>query len=267
MKRALSFTIAASLCACLFAFDAEVTSLSGKAQFSLNGTSWSAISVGTKIPQGAAIQTGFKSELALKLKGTELKLEPMTRITLDELSEKGNKDNAVVSMKIGGLTSNVKKLEDRRAGFTVKGPAATASVRGTVLSEECGYNKDTVSAIESTTMVWPSSSNEAADARLGDEDSDSDDGNASAAKGAVAIAPGQISSVNSDNGQRSPQSHAVAQASDMGGASSRAAMQEGVSPGGPGGMGGPGGLGPLDFGSGSSNSSVGRLNVIVDFED
>lgn len=212
MKKAILTGILAGFCACLFALDAEVIGLNGKAQISTNGTSWSPIAVGNRIPQGAIIQTGFKSELKLKVKGSEITLDPMTRITIDELSEKDNRDNTVVSMKIGGLTSNVKKVEDRRAGFTVKGPAATASVRGTILSEEVGYNRDTVKAIENTTMVWPSSAN-------GDGEGDS------ANSAARAIAPGQKSSVDSNGGQSSPQSLASQDANLAGAAASAAAME------------------------------------------
>ncbi len=221
MKKTFIFALLFAACAALFALDAEVIGLEGKAQYSTNGTVWSPIAVGNKLPQGATIQTGFKSSLKLKVKGSQITLDPMTRIKLDELSEKGDKDNTVVSMKIGGLTSNVKKLEDRRAGFTVKGPAATASVRGTVLREECGYNKDTVTAIENTTLVWPSSSS-------ADADAESD----SAASGASAVAAGQVSSVDANGGHKAPQSSAAESAYGLGGAVASAAAAESVSSGG-----------------------------------
>lgn len=222
MKRQILFGITLLACACLFALDAEVISLEGKAQVSSNGTSWSPLAVGSKVSQGSEIQTGFKSQLKLKVKGSVVTLNAMTRIKVDQLSEKGGVDNTVVSMKIGSLTSNVKKVEDRRAGFTVKGPAATASVRGTVLSEEVCYNRDTVTAIENTTMVWPSSQN-------GGSDEDSSE---PAQVSARAIAPGQISSVNNAGGERTPQSNAAESAYGMGGAVATAAAAESVSSGG-----------------------------------
>lgn len=217
MKKFILFGITVFACACLFALDAEVTALEGKAQVSTNGTTWTPLAVGNKISQGATIQTGFKSQLKLKVKGSEITLDAMTRIKVDQLSEQGNVDNTVVSMKIGSLTSNVKKVEDRRAGFTVKGPAATASVRGTIVSEEVGYNRDTVSAIENTTMVWPSSANDEGDAS----------GEAPAAA-ARAIAPGQKASVDNHGGERAPQSHASLAAFDLGGAPESAAAAEAV---------------------------------------
>lgn len=221
MKKIIFIAITIAACACAFALDAEVTALEGKAQVSTNGTTWAPLTVGSRVSQGSTIQTGFKSQLKLKVKGSEITLDPMTRIKVDQLSEQGNLDNTVVSMQIGSLTSNVKKIEDRRAGFTVKGPAATASVRGTIVSEEVGYNRDTVSAIEHTTMVWPSSANGGDDAAV-------------APAGARAIAPGQRSSVDNAGGQRSPQSLAVEGAFSLGGAPASAAMVEGVAPAVPG---------------------------------
>ncbi|MCR5046124.1 MAG: FecR family protein [Treponema sp.] len=252
MKKVFLFGIAILTCVSLFAFDAEVIGLEGKAQVSKNGTTWTPLAVGSKVSQGDTIQTGFKSQVKLKVKGSEITLDSMTRIKVDQLSEKGDMDNTVVSMKIGSLTSNVKKIEDRRAGFTVKGPAATASVRGTVLSEECGYNRDIVTAIESTTMVWPSSLNEEIEAEApemiaegGKENEGGKDGkggktpapdNAPPVTGARAITPGQVSSVDNRGGERSPQSHAAEKAFGMGGATAMAAHVESVAPGGQGAM-------------------------------
>ena len=205
MKRILFSIILSFAAVCLFAYDAEVLSIQGKAQYSLNGTSWTPLSVGAKIGQGATIQTAFKSALKLKFKGSVVDLGPMTRVKLDELSESPAKDNAVVSMKIGTLTSNVKKLEDRRAGFTIKGPAATASVRGTIVREECGYNTDTVTAIESVTAVWPTSKGEGSATEI------SDDSNSAVAvsggravPGACALNEGQSTSVNKLDGAKKP---------------------------------------------------------------
>ena len=255
MKKAFIFGTLLAACACLFALDAEVVGLEGKAQVSANGTSWSPISVGSKISQGSTIQTGFKSSLQLKFKGSLITLDPMTRIKIDELSDKDNTDNAVVSMKIGGLTSNVKKIEDRRAGFTVKGPAATASVRGTIVAEEVGYNRDTVRAIENTTMVWPSSEN-------------SDGGSDNAAAGARAIAAGQKSSVDSSGGQGSPMSHAAKDALTMGGAPTSAASAEAVASGDAGASAANDSF-ASSSGSGSSTpvASKGSVVVTVDFKD
>ena len=229
MKKTILFAIVSLLAAGLFAYDAEVLSVEGRAQYSSNGTSWTPISVGTKISQGATIQTAFKSALKLRFKGAVVDLGPMTRIKIDELSETPAKDNAVVSMKIGTLTSNVKKVEDRRAGFTIKGPAATASVRGTIVRQECGYNCDTVIAIESSTAVWPTSKGEGSALEI------SSDGNSAVAisdglavAGACTLSQGQSTSVNELEGLKKPYGSAQEKAYYIGGGATNMASQEAV---------------------------------------
>ena len=228
MKKILFAIIFSLTAAGLFAYDAEVLSVQGKAQYSSNGTSWTPIAEGTIISQGATIQTAFKSALKLKFKGSVVDLGPMTRIKLDELSETPAKDNAVVSMKIGTLTSNVKKVEDRRAGFTIKGPAATASVRGTIVKEECGYKQDTVTAIESVTAVWPTSKGEGSAKEV------SDTSNSAAAvsgglavAGAVALSQGQSTAVGSDGEAKKPYGYANENSVFLG-AESNIAFEEAV---------------------------------------
>ena len=80
------------------------------------------------------IQTGFKSELIIKMKNSTVTVSPMTRITVEQLAEKKDKDETKLFLDTGSLRSNVKKTEDRRIGFTVRSPVATASVRGTEFS-------------------------------------------------------------------------------------------------------------------------------------
>ena len=195
MKKILFAAIFSLTAAALFAYDAQVLSMQGKAQFSNDGTSWSPVTEGTAIGQGATIQTGFKSSLKIKFKGSVVDLGPMTRIKVEELSETDSKDNASLSMRVGSVLSDVKKVEDRRTGFTIRGPAVTASVRGTIFKEECGYNQDTVTAIESVTAVWLTEMGE----ESAQEISDSSNSAASvsggrAAAGAIALSQGQSTS-------------------------------------------------------------------------
>lgn len=267
MKKILFATIALFAAASLFAYDAEVLSVQGKAQYSSNGTSWTPIVEGTKISQGATIQTAFKSALKLKFKGSVVDLGPMTRIKLDELSETPAKDNAVVSMKIGTLTSNVKKVEDRRAGFTIKGPAATASVRGTIVREECGYKCDTVTAIESVTAVWPTAKGEGSAKEV------SDTSNSAAAvsgglavAGAVALSEGQSTSVGAQDGAKKPYGYANENSLFVG-AKTNIAIEEAVGGNPLGGLvgGGPAGGVSANAASGPSAPTTGTIVVNVTF--
>ena len=107
MKKIFLAALVSLTAAALFAYEAEVLSVQGKAQLSNDGTSWTPVSSGTVIGQGTTIQTGFKSYLKIKFKGSVVDLGPMTRIKVEELSESADKDNAVVSMKVGSLLSNL----------------------------------------------------------------------------------------------------------------------------------------------------------------
>lgn len=216
MKKFFIAIFAASLSWALFAYDAEVMEIQGRAQVSSNGTSWSPLNVGSVISQGATIQTAFKSSLKLKLKGTTVNVGAMTRIKVEELSESPAKDNAVLSIKTGSLVSNVKKVEDRRVGFTIKGPAATASVRGTIFGLECRYKSDTVTGKESQTAVW--ASNDGQEISLA--------GNVF--NGTCVVWQGQSVSVGAAGKQDAPLEKAISNAYNLGGAVPLAAREEAV---------------------------------------
>lgn len=209
MKKILLAAIFCLTAAALFAYDAQVLSIQGKANYSNDGSSWTPLSEGTVLGQGATIQTSFKSSLKVKFKGSVVDLGPMTRIKIEELSESSSKDNAVVSMKLGTLVSNVKKVEDRRAGFTIRGPAVTASVRGTIVKEECGYNVDTVTAIESVTAVWLTSKGEGSAQEISDSSNSAQAVSGGlAAAGACALSQGQSTSGSKIYGLKKPYGYA-----------------------------------------------------------
>lgn len=230
MKKYFFAAIIFSLAAALFAVDAEVVSVVGKAQVK-QGASWSDISQGMSLPQGAEIQTGFKSTLVLKIKGSLVTVNAMSRISLDELSESGGKDNTNLSLKIGSLKSNVKKVEDRRTGFTVRGPAATASVRGTEFTYVAGYKGANISASEGVVAVWKGDSSDS----KADEDGSSSESaqtpenisDGTAGAGAFTITVGQTASFT-ETGTRDAQANARLNSDSMGGAVASASSSEAV---------------------------------------
>lgn len=115
---------------------ATVVSAKGKAEMQ-SGGSWIALKAGDSIGQGTVIQTGFKSELVLKIKESTVTVAPLSRLTIQTLAERQGangssaKDETAIKLATGSLKSNIQKSEDRRVGFTVRSPVATASVRGT----------------------------------------------------------------------------------------------------------------------------------------
>jgi len=112
------------------ALDATVISATGKVEIQ-NGTEWVAVKAGDIIPKGAVISTGFKSEAVIKVKSSTFTLTPLTRITVEQLAETPAKDETQLYLDSGNVKFDVKKSENKRVGFKVRSPVATASVRGT----------------------------------------------------------------------------------------------------------------------------------------
>lgn len=124
---------------------ATVLSTKGKTEV-MKGTTWTPLKIGSIIEKGDVIQTGFKSELILKIKNTTVTVSPLSRITIEQLASKGDKDETRLFLDTGSLKSDVKKTEDRRVGFTVRSPVATASVRGTIFGVTNGFGNTTTVA-------------------------------------------------------------------------------------------------------------------------
>ena len=141
----LVMAAAAITAASASSMQATVLSTKGKTEV-MKGTSWTPLKIGSIIEKGDVIQTGFKSELILKIKNTTVTVSPLSRITIEQLASKGNKDETRLFLDTGSLKSDVKKTEDRRVGFTVRSPVATASVRGTIFGVTNGFGNTTTIA-------------------------------------------------------------------------------------------------------------------------
>ncbi len=137
------------------AFEAKVSATKGKTEIQQNGV-WKALAPGDVLNKGAVIQTGFKSELTLQMKESVVTVGPLSRMTIEQLAEKQSKDDTRLYLDTGSLKANVKKTENRRVGFTVKSPVATASVRGTIIGVTNTFQATSVSADEGSAAAWPS---------------------------------------------------------------------------------------------------------------
>lgn len=137
---------------------AVVLDAKGKAevQDSQNVGKWISLKPGMELEKGALIQTGFKSELTLKIKGSKVTVQQLTRLTLEQLAENEKKDDIKLYLDTGSVKSNVKKLNDKPVGFKVRTPVATASVRGTVLEVKNGFRTTDVKTHEGVVAVWKS---------------------------------------------------------------------------------------------------------------
>ena len=186
-------------------FSAQVVSYSGKAEV-LSGGTWKSLSVGDNLTNGDVIQTGFKSYITLKIKESTVNVEPLTRVTVENLSENSKKDNVRLFVNAGGVSSNVKKDGIKKVGFTVRTPVATASVRGTEFSVQNNFDSSKVETKRGSVAVWNGKNSvDVADiSDYSEENSDSvaninDDSFENAPHGALFVKQGQETSVNSGN--------------------------------------------------------------------
>ena len=113
-----------------FAADATVTFVSGKVEVQRNGQ-WVALQKGDTVAKSETISTGFQSEAKIKILDSVMYLGPVTRITLEELSSTGQKDNVNVYLKTGTARSQVKHVDNKRVNYQVHTAVAVASCRGT----------------------------------------------------------------------------------------------------------------------------------------
>ncbi len=105
--------------------------MKGKVEYQTKGE-WLAAKVGVEVPAGTTISTGFKSSAAIEVLGSVVFVKPLTRIVLDELVKNGGGTTTNLTLLSGKVKAEVKPSSATAiTNFNVKGPTATASVRGT----------------------------------------------------------------------------------------------------------------------------------------
>ena len=110
---------------------ASVTSLKGNVQYRTGGAEWTAVTEGMKIPVGATISTGFKSEAVLDLGSSEVFVKQLTRMSIREVAEKNSTITTNLNLRLGRIQADVKTSKGLKHNFTIKTPVSTAAVRGT----------------------------------------------------------------------------------------------------------------------------------------
>ncbi|NLM00460.1 MAG: hypothetical protein GX220_03275 [Treponema sp.] len=130
MKRFFLILVLVAIVCNAFALEATVVSVSGKVEIQ-DGETWKPLTKGASIKKGAVISTGFKSEAIFKIGNSNVTMKPLSRLTLEQLADLNGNHKSQVYLDCGSIKANVKAAENKKVGFTVKSPVATASVRGT----------------------------------------------------------------------------------------------------------------------------------------
>ncbi len=278
MKKLILSVILSALAFSSFAMQATVVSTKGKAEVQTGG-SWIALKAGDTLDQGSVIQTGFKSEIILKIKESTVTVAPLSRITLQTLAEREGlngaqgKDETSIFLDTGSLRSNVQKSADRRVGFTVRSPVATASVRGTVFDMKARYRSVNLSTIQGRVAFWKNTAKSEAsldkadlgpvgEAPAGNEPEAIADAEEKSLGPAMVVSKDQVAVAAQGGGMASPNAMAQNRAVSLGKGTQSAAAAERMAPvgrgmPGPGGMEGPGPNGDAPKGFGSLTVKVG----------
>lgn len=130
MKRVVVSLFLLSLVFSTFALDGVVIDVLGKVE-KQSGNSWVELKKGDVLVPGDIISTGFKSEAVISIGESKITVRALTRMTIEQLYEKNQNHVSSVYLDVGSVSADVKPVENKRVGFTVKTPAVTASVRGT----------------------------------------------------------------------------------------------------------------------------------------
>jgi len=93
--------------------------------------------VGDTVTRDTVVSTGFKSSALITVGSSTIMVRPLTRLTLAELSSGEETETINVSLQTGRVRVDVNPPAGTRTNMTVRGPSATASVRGT------GFDFDT----------------------------------------------------------------------------------------------------------------------------
>lgn len=130
MKKIFALGLVAFSIFSVHALTATVQSVKGKVEIQEAGV-WVKLQKGDSLEKGTVISTGFNSEAVLAVSNSNISLGPLTRVTLEDLVSTNDKDTTQIYIDSGTIAANVSGKDGKRAGFKVRSPVATASVRGT----------------------------------------------------------------------------------------------------------------------------------------
>ncbi|MDR2133891.1 MAG: FecR family protein [Treponema sp.] len=117
----------------LFAQEAVIREIRGTVEVKApDAAAWTPASRGQAIALNTFISTGFKSSALVVIGNSTLTVQPLTRLSLEEIARAEGGEKVDVNLRTGRIRANVKPPVGGKIDFTVRSPSATASVRGTV---------------------------------------------------------------------------------------------------------------------------------------
>jgi hypothetical protein len=109
-----------------------IRELTGDVQLKPAGaTAFAAARSGDEVAPNTIVSTGFKSTAVIAVGSSVITVRPLTSLSLAEIQSSAGTENLNVSLQTGRVRVDVNPPAGARANTTVRGPTATASVRGT----------------------------------------------------------------------------------------------------------------------------------------
>jgi hypothetical protein len=110
---------------------AVIREISGKVEIQPPQSSWIAAQEGTVVSLGTTISTGFSSRAVIDLGRSVLRVDPLTRLRIDQLIEREGTVSTDLFLRVGKVNAEVKSASGVTQDFKLRSPVSTAAVRGT----------------------------------------------------------------------------------------------------------------------------------------
>ncbi len=124
---ALVFTITAVS----FAVEARVRSVTGVVSVINSEGSAEPATEGMLLEAGSVISTGFGSRASIEMGGSTLIVNPVSRLTIEELTQVNGTVSTQLFLHLGRVRAEVHSADGLKNDFRLRSAASTASVRGT----------------------------------------------------------------------------------------------------------------------------------------
>lgn len=110
---------------------AVIQEISGKVEIKSPQLGWLPAREGTTVSLGSIISTGFNSRAVLDLGRSVLRVNPLTRLRIEELIEREGTVTTDLFLRVGKVNAEVKSTSGVTQNFKLRSPVSTAAVRGT----------------------------------------------------------------------------------------------------------------------------------------
>ena len=111
---------------------ARIIEVQGKVEIKETGSpDWKSAVAGDPVANGTIISTYFKSTAVISLGTSQLFVQPLTMLTLEELIQRENMEETSLYMRSGRIRVDINPPSDLDINFSVRSTYGSASVRGT----------------------------------------------------------------------------------------------------------------------------------------